>query len=144
MDKYESFVKAEYSNSSVGFLPKKELIETLNKINFEKIVKDCWYEFLNAVYKNESFIRLLAYINPSTASIKIKSIAKHNHTTFSPPVIEIYSISYDEIRNIQGGTLIQSRFYVDRLLKQMKTDGYYEQCREAVLRKIENIFQDIM
>jgi hypothetical protein len=144
MDKYESFVKAEYNNHGVGYLPKEELMKTLNKINFENVVKECWYEFLNAVYKNENFVRLFAYINPSTASIKIKSIHKHNLKTYSLPLIELYSISYDEIRNIQGGSLIQSRFYIDRYLNRMKSEGYFEQCRETVREKIDGMFQGMI
>lgn len=129
-------MKNKYKNA----VSKAELIYTINEANLEKLIKECWYQFIKLVYRNEVFIKLLLFINRQNATIATALINNNSKLNLnSASIIEMYSINYEEIRNIGGATLLQSTFYIDRFLRKQKKEGYFDECKNKILKQIHNI-----
>jgi hypothetical protein len=125
--------------SHINVLPKRNLLEISQKINWEKLIKDCWYKFIEWLYKNRSFSKVFAYLNPQNAQIRIIDSSVIQDTDKNI-FIEIYMIDYNEIRNLQGSTILQSCLYIDKFIEKKIKEGYIDECRQRLKEEIERFF----
>jgi hypothetical protein len=141
MREYKTAVKTLQSKNKNGKpVSKAELIHTINEANLEKLIKECWYQFIKMVYRNEVFIRLLLFINRRNATISTTLINNNEQqNNYNRHIIEMYSINYEEIRNLGGATLLQSTFYIDRFLRKRKKEGYFDECKDRIINEIRSL-----
>ncbi len=141
MREYKTAVKTlQPKNKTEKSVSKAELIHTVNEANLENLIKECWYQFIKMVYRNEVFIRLLLFINRRNATISTTLINNNERkNNYNKHIIEMYSINYEEIRNIGGATLLQSTFYIDRLLRERKKEGYFDECKDKIINEIRSL-----
>lgn len=126
--------------SVIKVLPHETLIRKSKELDIENIIKRCWYKFIDWVYKNRAFSKVLAYLNPQTGSVRIidsSSIEKTDNDIF----IEVYSIDYSEFKNIKGRSLLESIFYIDKFLNKKKEIGYIEECRNKLFGGVNYFFK---